>query len=247
MPRRPRIYPILQHTWITPKGNLAHFAYREGTSDWNTITSIMVQNDEYGLAALDLTGLALDVGAHLGAATIALLLDNPSLSVIAVEAVPPNVEMIRRNLALNGLEDRCRVVGLAASAPGIDHTEVWFGSRGDENAEHHAFIGNSKLVYDSPGTKDYQTAVVACISLGALLGRREASFIKIDCEGCEWGFLSDPTVSQVARIHGEWHPTGNHRRPDIVALLSQTHDVTTSAPAGVDPEVGPGGFVAVRR
>lgn len=230
--------------WRTPLGRHALFEYRLDTSDWNTINSVMGDNDEYHLRDLSLAGLALDVGAHLGAVTIALAIDNPALEVIAVEAVPPNVDLLRTNVALNGLEDRVRVVPLAAAAPGVPRTEVWYGSVGNESAEHHAFIGNSTLVYDVPEIEHVE-ASIACVSLGALLGDRDAEFLKIDCEGCEWGFLTDPALARVKRIHGEWHPTGGHRRQDLAPLLPGFR-LEYHVPLGVDPDFGPGEFIAVR-
>lgn len=236
-------YATRTATWETPRGRLVEFAYRAETSDWNTISSIMRPHDEYGLGALQLTGLALDIGAHIGAASIALAADNPELRVIAVEAIAENAELARENAARNGLSDRITVLTNAAAAPGIDTTEVLWRSTGSENATHHAFIGNSRLVYDTL-TAPHETATVACVSLEGLLEHYHymtpAAFMKIDCEGCEWGFLSDPAIMDVERITGEWHPTGGHTLADIVKLLSPTHDVDAWGE-------GPGGFRAVRR
>jgi len=225
-------------SWFTPRGRAVEFAYRAETSDWNTINSVMSPNDEYGLAGLNLSGSALDIGAHVGSVSIALAMDNPDLRVIAVEAISENADLARENAERNGLGDRITVLTCAAAAPGIETTEVLWRSQGDENATHHAFIGNSRLVYDTL-TLPHETATVACVSLGSLL-ESEAAFVKIDCEGCEWGFLSDPAVKRVERITGEWHPTGGHELQDIVALLSPTHVVDAWGE-------GPGGFRAVRR
>lgn len=225
-------------TWRTPRGRDAVFTHRAETSDWNTIQSICA-GDEYGLAALRLSGLALDIGAHLGAATVALALDNPDLDVIAVEAIAENAELAERNVRANGLEDRVTVICAAASKPGTKKATVRWRGTGNENVEHHAFIGNSSIgEWNFP----HQSAKVACVSLSGLLGDRDAAFLKIDCEGCEWGALADPAVSRIALIHGEWHPTEGHTRDDLLALLADTHDVTFTGPVQ-----GPGGFVAVRR
>lgn len=228
--------------WQTPHGRTAMFAFRQDTSDWNTISSILA-HDEYGLGALHLEGLALDIGAHLGAAGIAMALDNPGLRVVAVEAISENAALAERNVALNDLSDRVTVLHRAAASPEDRTADVWFRSTGDENATHHAFIGNSSLVYPHGGERAHETETVACISLSGLLGKgNEASLVKMDCEGCEWSFLTDPAVSRVALFIGEWHPTGGHTGADVVTLLSKTHDVTLSGP----PE-GPGAFRAVRK
>jgi FkbM family methyltransferase len=233
-------YTEVQTIWRTPKGHEAVLNIREGTSDWNTVASILTY-DEYGLKDLTMTGLALDVGAHIGAWAIAAALDNPELRVLAIEAIGENAELAAKNAYLSGVSNRVEVVHNAAAAPGVETADVFWRAQGTESFEHHAFIGNSSLVYNH-GDTNHETETVACVSLGDVLQRGEVSFLKIDCEGCEWGFLTDPGIKHVEGIIGEWHPTGGHVQADIVALLEATHDVTLSGPAE-----GPGGFVAVRR
>lgn len=231
-----------EHTtmWHTPRGRESFLIIREGTSDWNTVNSVMT-NDEYGLRDLYLSGLALDVGAHIGVVSIALALDNPALHVTAIEALSENAELARRNAELSDVADRVTVLHAAAAAPGVETAEVDWRGQGNETREHHAFIGNSDLVYRD-GQSNHETETVTCVDLGFFAGPTSVSFMKIDCEGCEWGFLASPAVAYVERITGEWHQAGGHVQEDIVALLSETHDVTTSGPVE-----GPGGFVAVRR
>ena len=236
----PRIeYPERQVVGKTPRGNDVVIWIRDNTSDWNTVYSVMTE-DEYELAKLPLlAGLAVDVGAHLGSVSVALAIDNPELRVIAIEAIGENADLIRRNAAENHVEDRVEVWNLAASAPGIKTADVFWRAQGSETVEHHAFIGNSDLVY-SHGDAGHETETISCVNFGQI--GEPVTFMKIDCEGCEWGFLSDPGIKDVARIHGEWHPVNGHVQSDIVDLLSPSHDVTLTG-----PEAGPGGFVAVRR
>ena len=225
--------------WTTPKRNFVQMTYRLETSDWNTVSSVMLPSDEYGLAALDLCGRAADIGAHIGAVTVALLMDNPNLVVTAVEPIPDNVELLHENLARNGVADRCHVI--AAAVGKGKSTIIRYGYEGSENATHHAFIGNSSIVYpDNPNALPHKEAKVPVLSLKDL---GPVSFVKIDCEGGEWGFLAGD-VSGIGRIHGEAHPVLGHRAPDMADILAATHDVTFSG-ANLDP--GPCGFVAVAR
>jgi FkbM family methyltransferase len=227
-------YATRTGTWRTPAGREAVFAYRDSTNDWNTISACLTDN-EYDLPR-DLRGLALDIGAYLGAVTVALALDNPALRVYAIEPVPDNVRLLRENVERNDVADRVRVIH---GAVGVGQVTVWHSFRGSESAEHHAFVGNSSLFaapYSASYTEDIHTGWPL-----ASLATEPIAFCKIDIEGGEFTVLADPAVSLCRVIVGEWHPAHGTQR-DIRTLLSRTHDVTFSGP----PE-GPGGFRAVRR
>ena len=232
------ILTILTGEWQTPGGHRAVFAYREGTNDWNTISSTMAPHDEYRTAGLRLGGWALDLGAFVGSVAVGLALDNPGLHVLAVEPVPPNVELIERNAELNGVGHLISAVQGAVGPPGVDFTTVRYGYRGEPNLEHHYGVGNTSLVYEYGGEHEHEEVIVPVLRLADC---QEFAFAKIDCEGGEWGFFDGP-LGRLARIHGEWHPVNGHTRADLLALLGTTHEVTFSG-----PEAGPGGFEAVRR
>lgn len=216
--------------------------YREDTSDWNTISSVL-DHDEYHLRGLTLMGLAIDVGAHCGAVTVALAVDNPGLHVIAVEPLPDNVRLLRENTGANGIADRVTIIPRPVGRSGDTVTVRW-GFQGNETALHHAFIGNSTL-----GTPDmpHDSAKMSAVGIVDLVGQGEVAFLKIDCEGGEWGFLDDPAVSRIALIVGEYHPVPlpdgtSGRRSLLEALLTPTHDLEVEG-----PEAGLGAFRAVRR
>lgn len=232
---------LARATWLTPAGRSAVLAYRENTSDWNTVSSIMAPHDEYSLP-FGLSGTAVDAGAHIGAATIALALDNPELRVVAIEPVPPNVELLRENVAANGLTERVTILPAAIGGSSDETVTVWYGYRGNETVEHHAYIGNSTLAYDGPNEWPHETVEAEAVSLRSLTADGEITFLKVDTEGGEWAFLDSPAVTKVREIVGEWHPVRGRTARDIVDLLAPTHDVTL-----VGSLEGPGGFRAVRR
>ncbi len=208
-------------TWYTPEGHVVTMTYRDGTNDWNTISSVMT-NDEYGFHLI--RGTAIDIGAHIGSATICMLMDNPGLFVIAVEPIPENIALFRENLAQNGLTDECRIIN---GMVGVEMVE--YGFTGPETATHHAWIGNATGL-GGTATLVAQPPVITMADLDA------ADFMKIDCEGGEWGFLDDPPVTHIV---GEWHPFGGYTQGDLLIRLPR-HQVTFSGPVE-----GPGGFVAV--
>src|SRR6185369_11814003 len=119
-----------------------------------------------------------DVGGYLGSVGIALAIDNPGLEVTIIEPVPPNADLIERNIAANGVGDRVYVIR-GAVGDGTHPVTVAYGYTGDEAAEHHAFVGNSTLGLDHPG----ETVTYIHPFTLAQIGERD--FMKIDCEGGE--------------------------------------------------------------
>ena len=227
----------------TPHGRPARFIVRDGTSDLATVgaTNRLWGNlvDEYHLPS-GLSGWALDVGAHIGSVTVALLLDNPELRVVAIEAVPDNVELLRANLELNGVADRC-VILAGAAWKGRGSIDVEYGYTGSELAETHAYIGSVTPWLDAPGTK--RTATVPIVTLAAALTRTDGQgfvWVKTDCEGAEHVFFKGAALRKVGTIEGEWHERDGSPE-SFAAQLSATHDVTW------EQGIGGGPFTAIRR
>lgn len=219
------MYTVTHGTFRTPRGRSVTMAYREDSSDYNTLRSCL-DEDEYRLRELTLTGTALDIGAHIGGATIALALDNPELRVVAVEAVPPNVDLLRENVERNGVADRVEIIH-AAAGKGRTATIRW-AFAGNESADHHAFIGNSLL----PGLTEHLSEQVPVRTLASLVRQYgPITFAKVDCEGCEYPFLEGSTA-RIERIRGE-----EHHGP----LSLPAYDVTYTQ------DNAPRGFEAVRR
>jgi len=189
------------------------FEFRDDTNDWNTLTASITE-DEYNLASLNLTGHAIDVGGYLGSVGICLAIDNPSLTVTIVEPVPDNYELIRTNVALNGLEDRVDVIHGAVGPASLKKTTIHYGFRGSETATHHAFVGNASLLTrdqigpdNCPSTMPHDHVEAKVYTLKSLL---PADFIKIDCEGGEWTFMAKAPTTKVAQWVGEMHPIPEH-------------------------------------
>jgi FkbM family methyltransferase len=189
--------------------------------------------DEYGLRDLYLSGRAVDIGGYLGTVAIALLLDNPNLTVECVEPIPENADLIARNAEANGVAHRLRLLRAAAGDGSPVTVRYAFGD--NENDLHHAFVGNSTITGSPTGV--HKSVTVPSLTPADFPG---VDFIKIDCEGGEWPFFAAGSVD-AALIVGEWHPVGGHTSDDLFALLPG-YDITFSG-----PEAGPGEFRATRR
>jgi FkbM family methyltransferase len=190
---------VTQYT--LPSGGTVEMTVRTGTNDHNVCYSIITE-DEYQLDRVKpLSGVAVDVGAHIGAATVALLATNPDLRVVAIEPVPENIELLKANTEPYG--DRVTIIEGAA---GKGRQKVRYNfvdpDPKDDNASVHRFIANQNM---PPGV-EYTEITVPGVTLSDLVAEHgPIAFIKIDCEGCEDGFLNDPAIDQVGLVHGEYH------------------------------------------
>src|SRR4051812_14617952 len=208
MTTEPAVWPFR-----SAHGSLVQMSTRGDTVDFDVCMS-SIQEDEYRLGDHDrISGWAIDIGAHIGAVSIALAMDNPALKVLAVEIVPENIEALNVNAALNGVTDRVRVVHAAAGAPDELSRTCFMYPRSHpvaspEYVNKHRHIGNSfwSLAYD--GAFDSTSVEMKVMSLGAMMKQHdidEVEFLKIDCEGCEWAFLDTPDIAKVKHVIGEYH------------------------------------------
>ena len=243
----------------TPRGAPVTFTVRTDCSDgplaYGTMSGPLGRGtDEYDLAARHLSGWAIDVGAHIGCVAIPLAIDNPDLRVLAVECLPPNVEMLRRNIEDNGLGDRVVAVEAAAGGPDEVSRTCWygFGDHPDVDPGYlpaQRYIGNTWYEEAKAGRVSSLQVEMPVLGLEAMLDRwgiADVAFLKIDAEGAEWAFLDTPAVARIETMMGEFHATYAGQAADAVRrapvhgptgpiedgpsevrrLLAATHEVT---------------------
>jgi FkbM family methyltransferase len=241
-------YPVV--TFPTPRGNAALFNVRPQVNDDALVAGILGE-DEYGLRTEIVSGWVIDIGAHIGIVAVAIALDNPDCQVVAVEAIPDNAEMVRRNVALNELSERVFVESAGASEPNAKTVTIrydyrWAGREGgtapivsEDYVQACRYIGN---IFQYPEDEmECTTEEVPALSLDAIIAKYKmprVSLLKLDCEGCEYAFLRSKAIRKVDRIIGEFHQA----RERIHEMLDATHEVTIRIDRG-----GVGIFDAVLR
>ena len=150
----------------------------------------------------------VDLGGHVGAATVFLLDRFPAAKVLALEPDPENATLFRRTVMANGLQERCELRQVAAgTAAGTATLEGFSGLA-------HVRRGNTKETVDRlPVLRKYQergqgTAVVDVVDVLPLLER--ADLVKMDIEGAEWPILADSRFGTlgIRSIVLEYHPEG---------------------------------------
>jgi FkbM family methyltransferase len=222
--------------FTTPWGAEVTVFTREGTNDWNTLYSCIVE-DEYNVGSLSVpTGsdtYAVDIGGHAGGCSLALL--SRGFKVIAVEPLPENTDLIMKNVKANGWENNFTLHKKAINEVSGKQVVLRYGNEQTEVGSHHRFIGNT---IDS---SDWQENLwtegreikVNTISIDDILNKvEEVSILKIDCEGAEWSAFagaSEDSLAKIDKIVAELHalPTTKSMYEEFHQLIGKDFKDTT--------------------
>ncbi len=136
----------------------------------------------YLQAQIGRDALCLDVGANIGLVSVLLALCCPDGEVHSFEASPRNARYLKRNLALNGIEN-CFVIEAAVGA-----------REGRTRFRETPFAAGSHVARGDPDT-DLPASVIAVPTVtidGYCLERlgRKVDFMKVDVEGSEPAVLA---------------------------------------------------------
>jgi FkbM family methyltransferase len=173
----------------------------------------------------------IDIGAALGDFSVFAGQACPQGRVLAFEPFPPSFELLKHNLALNGLNNvEPRPVAVAARAQ--TQTLAVTGA-----AVQHRTVGQAET-----GT---QTVTVEGTTLGHILDSLPdggCDFLKLDCEGAEYDILMATTPEHLARIAHiclEVHDGVTiHSRQDLAGFLQRHGFDVRLAPNPVHANLG---------
>jgi FkbM family methyltransferase len=159
----------------------------------------------------------VDLGAHIGTASLLLLERYPDARIVAFEPQPETASLLRRNIEVNGLGGQCEVREAAAGVtPG---TAVMEGSG---FLAHFERADTAEAVDLLPPLAKYQEngarADVEIVDVLPLL--EGADLVKMDIEGAEWPILQDPRFAStgISALVLEYHPQGAPQDDTYAAL-----------------------------
>lgn len=173
----------------------------------------------------------VDLGAHIGTASLLLLERYPEASIVAFEPQPQTASLLRRTVEANALAERCDVREAAAGVAAA--TAVM---RGSGFLAHFERPDTAEAVDLLPPLAKYQEDApftVEVVDVLPLLA--DADLLKMDIEGAEWAILQDPRFasSGISALVLEYHPQGAPQDDSYAAL----RDVLGEAGFTVDTPV----------
>jgi FkbM family methyltransferase len=140
--------------------------------------------------------LAVDVGANVGYFTLLMAHQvGPTGQVITVEASPGSVGKLERNIAINGFQDRVKLIACACSDT-AGHTQFFVNRLNDMHSRLQ--LPNAKqwdywLTGSRGKERSWRRIEVPMQTLADILGAHAAQvrFIKLDIEGMETAVVPD--------------------------------------------------------
>jgi FkbM family methyltransferase len=182
----------LGHGWKAERLDGEHILMRNGTDttvkcrlNKGTDISLLEQIFISKVYGNDFRGkTVLDVGAYNGDSSIHFARRGAGF-VIGLEPDPQNYELAVENLKLNKLEDRVKMFNLALSTrPGESLLAV------NKATPNISRLGE-KSSKDSAILRVATTSIREIIDYLGYLGFPRIDFLKMNCEGCEYGIISN--------------------------------------------------------
>lgn len=187
---------------------------RPGTFDKNVVYEIFLRNDYLinGIQVRD-SDTILDVGANIGIFSILVAGMCPNGRIYAIEPIPDNCEILRRNIKLNKISN-IEILELALSDHD-GHDEIYIDDRN---------LGGNSFFIDGVPLK---VKVITLESLIRTLNLERINLIKMDCEGSEFDIImssSDEILCKIEYISLEYHEISGRPSPsDLVEFLRNHH------------------------
>jgi FkbM family methyltransferase len=172
----------------------------------------------------------LDLGGHVGYFGLFMLGHFSDATIVSFEPDPQNVRLLRRTIAINGLESRWEVV--EACAAGSDGRAGFISSFHLSSTSSRAEGTLQQFQEGLAATFPFLRGTELLVAHHVEVERRDvfpslqrADLIKVDIEGSEWEILGDPRLQEIAApaLVLEYHPAyGKSPDADTAVRLALT-------------------------
>lgn len=156
----------------------------------------------------------LDIGAHVGLASLYFKKTYPGSRILAIEPFGPNYEKLLGNIEMNNIGNiETRRVAVSASG-GVYN--MYFDRSKDR---WYSTAGRTRGGWDR--TQESDSIKVDSVKLSELLSEHEYDLVKIDIEGEEVSVIKQASdkLNRVGNIVIEYHPVDGNSLDVLVRLL----------------------------
>lgn len=179
--------------------------------------------------------VVVDVGAHIGAVSIVVAKLNPLARVIAYEPSSSNYARLQENLAANQVAN---VEAVQAAVAGERGTLELMWSEVQTAGASAMLPESGKQALEGQGWKRES---VACVTLDDVFARHaieRCAFLKLDCEGAEWGIARNAeSLARVDTLALELHLPASRQGEGVTALQHEFAAVLSQRPRVPDTVV----------
>jgi len=229
------MYNILTTLFTAYNGVKALFHYRQNTSDFNTILSIL-EHDEYKTKDIPVKDgdVIIDIGSHIGAFPILFSALKLKVGIYCYEPIPENYRLLFKNLEDNDLQDFGYCWQKAVVGKPRDKVKIYYGDDSFDGLAHK-FIGTP--VFDPPPGWDRKFCEAETITLEQIFKENKierCKLLKIDCEGFEYEIFEnapkeilDKIDFVVGEYHGNYETIGMHPRMYLQKLFGENFEDIT--------------------
>jgi FkbM family methyltransferase len=196
-----RLPPILwRHDWTIsfryppPIGTLRLVLRANGADSF--IHSEIFEHEYYRLPVVRPPATVLDLGANIGLSTIYFACMFPDARLACVEPISENLEVLTRNLSLNGIQAQ-----VISAAVDVYDGKVWM-------ERCNGYYGHKIVAErDHSLSGQFEVSAVSIPSILRRLGWSRIGLLKMDIEGHEWRMLSEGCdwLHVVDTMCLEWH------------------------------------------
>ncbi|MFN8575034.1 MAG: FkbM family methyltransferase [Gemmatimonadaceae bacterium] len=196
--------PLLSHVEFEVAGRVIRLRDIPGSS-WAADVLDEFARGMYGIAELSFApdDVVVDVGAHIGGVSVILAALHPDIRIIAYEPASSNYAMLVENVRQNGISNVTTV------------QQAVMGERGQlkltwaPHATAGSTVGLPEAARASREASGWTSESVECVTLDDVFqehGIARCSWLKLDCEGAEWGIMEKTGVlERIDRISLELH------------------------------------------
>ena len=184
----------------------------ENSKEYHSLKREIFGEDIYYVDLKNKSPLIIDVGAHIGLSTLYFKMIYPKAKIVAIEPHPELVEILKRNVELNRLEN----VEVIEAAVGNEEGErSFFIDVDDEWLSSSSF---SRGAWNN--TQENKEIKVNVVKLGGLI-KKKVDLLKLDVEGAEEEVLLSlgNKLIMVEHILFEYHPRKDKTPDKIVGNL----------------------------